>query len=105
MIVGVFIALIILILGFIIGLHEPNAETTYGVVILLATLALVLTLATQTAPKSAVEELEKLQKYCVSIGIATMTPVITESKFTLIPQAEELPYVTATGSIEINERK
>lgn len=105
MITGVFIALIILLLGFVIGLSKPYAEAPYEVVVLLAMLVLLLTLATQTAPKSAVEELEELQKYCVSIGIATMTPVITESKFTIIPQAEELPYVTATGSFQINERK
>jgi hypothetical protein len=87
MITGIWVALILLTLGFISVLAcEGPAEGRTAITFMLAvTLVLVLTLFITNQPKTVAEELEALQRHCIRQGIATMTPVVTQSKFQLLP--------------------
>jgi hypothetical protein len=103
MVTGIWIALLVLIIGFFIGLGERNAENIYFTVISCAAIILGLTLSVTTAPKSTADELKDLQRYCIAIGVATMTPEVTVSKFSLLPPGH-LPvlgegYSIATGVV------
>lgn len=85
MVTGIWVALLVLIMGFFCGLGERSSERIYIIVILSAATILSLTLCVTTAPRSTVDELKDLQKYCIAIGVATMTPEVTVSKFSLLP--------------------
>ena len=85
MVTGIWIAIIILIVGLFSGMGEISAENTYTIVILSGVIVLALTLSVTTTPKSMADELAELQKYCIAIGVATMTPEVTVSKFSLLP--------------------
>ena len=104
MVTGIIIVTSILILGLLSGLGEARASGIYEATIVLSVILLSGTLLTQVPEKSTLDELKELQKFCLSIGVATTTPIITESKFILLRPAEvpvQLPYVTATGTISI----
>lgn len=84
---GILIALTILVLGFVFSLSEVDKEPTLNVAVLLSALVLLLTLVTTATPKSDTEQLKELQKYCISIGVATMTPVVMATEFKLVASA------------------
>lgn len=98
MITGILIAVGILIVGFVVGVQEGDGEASFMVTNLIAVLVLTIVLVASKPPKSDTEKLKELQNYCVSIGVATMTPVVTTTEFKLLSQPE---YVTATGVIQI----
>ena len=103
MVTGIWIALLVLIIGFLFGLGETSSGDIYAIVMLSTAIILGLTLSVTVAPRSTSEELKDLQKYCVAIGVATMTPEVTISKFSLLPP-EHLPvlgegYSIATGVV------
>ena len=101
MIIGIWIALLVLIMGLFFGLGNTSSEDIYFAVMLSVVMVLTLTLVVTTAPKSTADELAELQKYCIAIGVATTTPEVTVSKFSLLPpvRVPELgkDYFIATG--------
>lgn len=98
MVTGIVIALGILIAGLVVGVQEKNGEASFMVTNLIAILVLCIVLVSSRPPKSDTEKLKELQNYCVSIGVATMTPVVTTAEFKLLSQPG---YVTATGVVQI----
>ena len=91
MVIGILIASAFLIFGFFGCLHEPKGETPLVIANLLALTILAGTLTVTTAPVSDTKKLKELQNYCVSIGVATMTPVVVTTEFQLL----------ATGVVQI----
>ena len=105
MVTGIWIALLVLIMGFFCGLGDTSSTSIYIIVILSAATILSLTLCVTTQPKSTADELKDLQKYCIAIGVATMTPEVTVSRFSLLPPMR-MPvlgkdYFVATGVIHL----
>ena len=105
MVIGILIASVFLVFGFLACLLEPRGwEPSLIITNLLALAILVRTLTVTTPPKSDTEKLKELQNYCVSIGVATMTPVVTTTEFKLLPPTislSQLEYVVATGVVQI----